>query len=86
MLTLTGARGGHTDVLVIDCLRPALDALGLSEDKDAGRWLDAPDENQADRRSAHLALTRAESMGRDSFFAWRRAQHEALRPRPFARR
>lgn len=32
------------DVLVFDCLRPALDALGLSEDKDAGRFLEALDE------------------------------------------
>lgn len=27
------------DVLVVDCLRPILDALGLSEDKEAGRFL-----------------------------------------------
>ncbi len=27
------------DVVVFDCLRPVLDALGLSEDKDAGRFL-----------------------------------------------
>lgn len=31
------------DVLVVDCLRPILDALGLSEDKDAGRFLVALD-------------------------------------------
>lgn len=35
---------GPADVLVLDCLRPALDALGLSEDKDAGRFLEALDE------------------------------------------
>jgi hypothetical protein len=35
---------GPGDVLVFDCLRPALDALGLSEDKDAGRFLEALDE------------------------------------------
>lgn len=35
---------GSADVLVFDCLRPALDALGLSEDKDAGRFLEALDE------------------------------------------
>ncbi len=28
-----------TEVLLFDCLRPILDALGLSEDKDAGRFL-----------------------------------------------
>jgi len=32
------------DTLIFDCLRPALDALGLSEDKDAGRFLEAFDE------------------------------------------
>lgn len=32
------------DVLIFDCLRPALDALGLSEDKDAGKFLEALDE------------------------------------------
>ena len=35
---------GPADVLVFDCLRPALDALGLSEDHDAGRFLEALDE------------------------------------------
>jgi AAA domain len=33
---------GH-DVIVLDCLRPVLDALGLSEDKEAGRFLVAFD-------------------------------------------
>jgi len=37
-------RRAYTDVLVLDCLRPFLDALGLSEDKDAGRFLTALDE------------------------------------------
>lgn len=32
------------DVLIFDCLRPVLDALGLSEDKEAGRFLEALDE------------------------------------------
>lgn len=32
-----------TDYLVLDCLRPALDALGLDEHKDAGRFLNAFD-------------------------------------------
>ncbi len=35
---------GAADVVVFDCLRPALDALGLSEDKDAGKFLEAFDE------------------------------------------
>lgn len=37
-------RIGPADVLLFDCLRPALDSLGLSEDKDAGRFLVAFDE------------------------------------------
>lgn len=32
-----------TDYLILDCLRPALDALGLDEHKDAGRFLNAFD-------------------------------------------
>lgn len=32
-----------TDVLVFDCLRPALDALGLDENRDAGKFLAAFD-------------------------------------------
>lgn len=39
---------GTGDVFVLDCLRPALDALGLSEDKDAGRFLEALDELTAE--------------------------------------
>jgi 5S rRNA maturation endonuclease (ribonuclease M5) len=34
-------RGWNARVLLLDCLRPALDGLGLSEDKDAGRFLNA---------------------------------------------
>ncbi|MGI5951821.1 MAG: ATP-binding protein [Brooklawnia sp.] len=33
-----------TDVLILDCLRPLLDALGLDENRDAGRLLEALDE------------------------------------------
>ncbi len=35
---------GPADVLVLDCLRPALDALGLDENREAGRFLEALDE------------------------------------------
>lgn len=35
---------GAADVLIFDCLRPALDALGLNEHTDAGRFLEALDE------------------------------------------
>lgn len=37
-------RDFDVEVLVLDCLRPILDALGLSEDKDAGRFLTKFDE------------------------------------------
>ncbi len=33
-----------TDVLLLDCLRPALDALGLDENREAGRFLECLDE------------------------------------------
>jgi AAA domain len=33
----------NAEILIFDCLRPVLDALGLSEDKDAGRFLVAFD-------------------------------------------
>jgi hypothetical protein len=36
-------RIAEADVVVLDCLRPVLDALGLSEDKDAGKVLVAFD-------------------------------------------
>lgn len=36
-------READTRVLVLDCLRPALDAIGLDEHKDAGRWFTAYD-------------------------------------------
>lgn len=37
-------RCAGAEVVILDCVRPALDALGLSEDKDAGRFLVAFDE------------------------------------------
>lgn len=37
------ARLAGTDFIILDCLRPCLDALGLSEDKDAGIFLTAFD-------------------------------------------
>lgn len=44
------------DVLIFDCLRPALDALALSEDKDAGRFLEALDELTAEAGIRELAV------------------------------
>ena len=37
-------RCAGAEVVILDCVRPALDALGLSEDKDAGKFLVAFDE------------------------------------------
>jgi hypothetical protein len=37
------ARLAGTEFLILDCLRPVMDALGLSEDKDAGKFLAAFD-------------------------------------------
>ena len=47
---------GPADVLLFDCLRPALDALGLSEDKDAGRFLEALDELITEARIAEALV------------------------------
>ncbi len=47
---------GRVGVLVFDCLRPALDALGLSEDKEAGRFLEALDELAAEAGIDELAV------------------------------
>ena len=42
---------GKTDVLILDCLRPVLDALNLSEATEAGRVLTAFDELMAEVRA-----------------------------------
>jgi hypothetical protein len=47
---------GAADLLVFDPLRPALDALGLSEDKDAGRFLVALDELMAEAGVQELVV------------------------------
>lgn len=47
---------GPADVLLFDPLRPALDALGLSEDKDSGRFLEALDELVALAGIGHLGV------------------------------
>ena len=47
---------GPADVLVFDCLRPALDALGLSEDKESGRFLEALDELLREAGISELVL------------------------------
>ncbi|MFC9965297.1 AAA family ATPase [Nocardia ignorata] len=46
--TAWARRCAGADVVILDCLRPVLDALGLSEDKDAGRFLVAFDDMLAE--------------------------------------
>lgn len=47
---------GPADVLVFDCLRPVLDALGLNEHTDAGRFLEALDELAAEAGISELMV------------------------------
>jgi hypothetical protein len=67
---------GPADVLVLDCLRPALDALGLSEDKDAGRFLEALDELTAEAGIGetlvvhHMGHTGERSRGDSRILDW----------------
>jgi len=49
------------DVIILDCLRPVLDALGLSEDHDAGKFLVAFDELLKRCRASEAIL--ADHMG-----------------------
>lgn len=49
-------RIGPADVLIFDPLRPALDSLALSEDKDSGRFLEALDELVATAGIGQLAV------------------------------
>jgi hypothetical protein len=48
---------GPADVLLFDCLRPVLDALGMNEDKEAGRFLTALDELTGEAGIPETALT-----------------------------
>lgn len=50
------AADGAPDVIVFDCLRPTLDALGLSEDKEAGLLLDALGELVTDTGAGELVV------------------------------
>lgn len=67
---------GAADVLVFDCLRPALDALGLSEDKEAGRFLEALDELTAEAGIAetlvvhHMGHSGERSRGDSRILDW----------------
>lgn len=47
---------GPADVLIFDCLRPALDALGLDESHESGRFLEALDALMAEAGIGELLL------------------------------
>lgn len=67
---------GPADVLMFDCLRPALDALALSEDKEAGRFLEALDELTLEARIRellvvqHMGHTNERSRGDSRLLDW----------------
>lgn len=50
-------RDVFASVVILDCLRPVLDALGLSEDKEAGRFLVAFDALLAEANAAESLVT-----------------------------
>ncbi len=55
---------GH-DVIILDCLRPALDALGLDEHKEAGRFLTAFDALLSDAGASEGGLVHHAGHGSD---------------------
>lgn len=64
------------DYLILDCLRPCLDALGLSEDKEAGRFLTAFDQLLADANIGdalvvhHMGHSQERSRGDSRLLDW----------------
>jgi hypothetical protein len=75
-------------VVMLDCLRPVLDALGLSEDKEAGRFLVAFDEllDEADVSEAmvvhHMGHTNERSRGDSRILDWPDATWKLVREDP----
>lgn len=74
-----------TSILVLDCLRPVLDSIGLSEDKDAGQFLVAFDEllNQANIAEAvvihHMGHNGERSRGSSRLRDWPDAEWKLVR-------
>lgn len=74
-----------TSVLVIDCLRPIMDALGLSEDKDGGRFLVAIDALAHEAGVSevfvvhHMGHTGERSRGDSRFRDWPDAEWKLVR-------
>ena len=79
---------GPGDVLLFDCLRPALDAIGLSEDKEAGRFLEALDELTAEASIGellvvhHMGHTQERSRGDSRILDWPDAVWNLVREDP----
>ncbi|KAA9134841.1 ATP-binding protein [Microbacterium caowuchunii] len=77
-----------TDVLVFDCLRPALDALGLDENHDAGRFLIALDALKAEAGIDELIVVHhmghggERSRGDSRILDWPDAIWKILREKP----
>ena len=69
-------RIGPTDLVMLDCLRPCLDAIGLSEDKEAGRFLVAFDALCTEAHAAeafvvhHMGHSEERSRGDSRLLDW----------------
>jgi hypothetical protein len=78
---------GH-DSVIVDCLRPILDALGLDENRDAGRFLTAFDEllNEAGITETlllhHMGHTGERSRGDSRIIGWPDATWKMFRENP----
>jgi hypothetical protein len=76
------------DVVILDCLRPILDALGLDENRDAGRFLVAFDEllNEAGVHEAivvhHMGHSGERSRGDSRIIDWPDATWKLVRENP----
>jgi hypothetical protein len=74
------------DVLLFDCLRPVLDGLGLSEDKEAGRFLVGFDALKAEAGISesimvhHMGHGASRSRGDSRLLDWPDANWRMLRP------
>jgi hypothetical protein len=82
------ARIRGSDVAIFDCLRPILDALGLDENREAGRLLMAIDEllNEAEVPEAlivhHMGHTGERSRGDSRIIDWPDATWKVVRENP----
>lgn len=81
-------RDVFASVVILDCLRPVLDALGLSEDKDAGRFLVAFDALLAEANASeslvthHMGHNGERSRGDSRILDWPDATWSLVREKP----